>query len=78
MKTRSNEASWSESKKIWRITVQSNGVRKEFASALAGRKGKIDAERKADEWLKNGQIADRPFIILLSIFNIFSFLANFT
>ena len=31
--------------------MQTNGVRKTFTSSIPGRRGKIDAERKADIWL---------------------------
>ena len=51
---RRSEAIWIESKKYWQIKVQRNGVRKAFTSSLSGRKGKHEAEGKADEWLKNG------------------------
>ncbi len=48
------EAAWIESKAYWEIKVQKDGVRKSFRSALTGRKGKHEAEAKADHWLKNG------------------------
>lgn len=54
---RTNEASWSESDHRWRISVQKNGVRRTFVSDKAlsqrnNRKGKLQAERKADKWLE--------------------------
>lgn len=49
---RRNEAKFIESRKRWQINVQKYGVRKTFISNLKGRKGKIEAERKADKWLE--------------------------
>lgn len=51
---RTAEAIWIESKKYWQIKVQRNGVRKAFTSSTKGRKGKHEAEAKADEWLESG------------------------
>lgn len=54
-KLRSNEAKWIESAQRWRIDVQSGGVRRTFVSDIAlgrARKGKLQAERKADAWLE--------------------------
>lgn len=52
---RRNEAKWAEAKGYWRITVQQGGERKEFYSKLAGRRGKLEAEYKADIWLETRQ-----------------------
>ena len=52
MTERKNEAAWVESRKRWQINVQANGIRKTFTSSKAGKKGKIEAEHKADEWLQ--------------------------
>lgn len=54
---RTNEAYWSESDQRWHIYVQMNGVRRGFVSDKAlsqptNRKGKLQAERKADKWLE--------------------------
>lgn len=51
MSLRKNEAYWIESRQRWQINVQNDGERKTFTSSVAGRKGKIAAERKADKWL---------------------------
>lgn len=48
------EAAWIASKSYWEIKVQKDGVRKSFRSTISGRKGKHEAEAKADHWLKNG------------------------
>lgn len=48
------EAVWIESKSYWQIKVQKDGVRKAFTSSLKGRKGKHEAEARADEWLEKG------------------------
>lgn len=54
-KLRQNEASWSEKDQRWHIYVQSNGVRRHFVSSVgaSSRKGKLQAERKADKWLED-------------------------
>ena len=49
------EACWIESKDYWEIKIQRNGVRKSFRSSTPGRKGKHEAERKADKWLALGR-----------------------
>lgn len=48
------EAMWREDRQCWDIKVQKKGVRKHFTSAIKGRKGKHDAEQKADDWLERG------------------------
>ena len=48
------EAIWIESKQYWQVKVQKNGVRKGFTSTTPGRRGKHEAENKADEWLERG------------------------
>ena len=59
MNHRNNEARWSEKDKRWHIYVQSNGNRHHFASSVGmnSRKGKIEAEKKADKWLET-QLSD--------------------
>lgn len=52
MSERKNEAAWIESRSRWQINVQADGVRKTFTSSTPGKKGKIEAERKVDEWLE--------------------------
>lgn len=52
MPTRKNEATWIDSRQRWQIKVQSDGTRRTFTSSTPGRKGKIEAERKADKWLE--------------------------
>lgn len=51
LKQRRAEAIWIESENRWCVQVQANGSRRRFYSTINGRRGKIDAERKADEWL---------------------------
>lgn len=48
------EAAWIESKSYWEIKVQKDGRRKSFRSSIKGRKGKHEAESKADTWLESG------------------------
>lgn len=50
-KDRTAEARWIEKEKRWCIQVQSNGIRRRFYSSIFGTRGKVQAERKADEWL---------------------------
>ena len=51
---RRSEAIWIEKKGYWQIKVQKDGVRKGFTSSTPGRKGKHQAETKADKWLETG------------------------
>lgn len=52
---RNTEARWIESRERWQINVTGeDGERKTFVSSKPGRKGKLEAERKADEWLESG------------------------
>ena len=53
---RRSEAIWIESKGYWQIKVQKEGVRKAFTSSVKGRKGKHEAEAKADYWLEHGTV----------------------
>ena len=52
---RRSEAVWDEAKELWHIKVQNDGIRKSFYSAKAGRKGKHEAEAKADDWIASNQ-----------------------
>lgn len=54
MADRKNEARWLEKYQRWQINVQKDGARKTFYSKITGTKGKIDAEKQADKWLKEG------------------------
>lgn len=51
MKKRVNTAVWIENRKLWRINVQKDGIRKSFYSSAAGRAGQREANAKADAWL---------------------------
>lgn len=51
---RTNTAKWIESRKMWRIDVQKDGVRRSFYSSTPGRNGQREANRKADAWLDDG------------------------
>ena len=50
---RQSEAIWNEARGLWTVKVQRDGIRKQFSSAVPGRKGKRIAEGKADDWLDN-------------------------
>ena len=52
MAARKNEAFWYEPMKHWRIKVQADGERRDFYSSTPGKKGKAEAEKKADKWLE--------------------------
>ena len=54
MKQRENEAKWDEKNQRWRISVQRDGRRKSFYSSTPKSRGKAEAERKADDWIKYG------------------------
>lgn len=54
MSARTNSAAWVESAHRWQIKVQKDGKRRMFVSATPGRKGKREAEAKADAWLEAG------------------------
>lgn len=53
-KQRRAEAKWIEKENRWCIQVQSQGTRRRFYSTTVGKRGKVEAERKADEWLSLG------------------------
>lgn len=55
------EAAWIDSRSRWQINVQRDGKRKTFTSSTPGRKGKHEAEAKADGWLDAGQPDDIRF-----------------
>ena len=56
MKERTAEARWIENQSRWCCRVMVNGKRKAFYSTTAGRRGKREAERKADEWIERGAL----------------------
>lgn len=58
MSERKNEAVWIENRQRWQINVQSDGVRRTFTSSTKGKKGKIEAEKKADKWLETHLIGE--------------------
>lgn len=46
---------WVEDRKLWRVSVTKNGVRKTFSSAVPRAEGKRIVRQKAVEWLENGE-----------------------
>lgn len=60
-KSRRAEAIWIEARNRWQLNVQQDGKRKTFVSSIPGRKGKHEAEAKADDWLDAGQPDDLRF-----------------
>lgn len=67
-KIRRSEAIWIDDRSRWQINVQRDGKRKTFTSSTPGRKGKHDAESKADEWLEAGQPDDMRFDVAWGIY----------
>ena len=63
--SRSNEAVWSDKDNRWSIKVQRDGVRKSFHSSIKGKRGKIDCEQKADEWIENALSGENMKIDIL-------------
>jgi integrase len=61
MKPRTNEAQWIAAVGRWQINVQRDGRRRTFASRTPGSKGKIEAEKKADRWIEEGNAKDIRF-----------------
>jgi len=57
---RRSEAIWIESRKRWQCKVQVNGIRKMFISTIPGKRGKIEAERKADAWAPENDSKHQP------------------
>lgn len=55
---RKTEAIWIENRQRWQIKVQQDGERRTFTSSTPGRKGKVEAERKADKWLEDPTTAE--------------------
>ena len=58
---RKNEAAWVESAQRWQINVQKDGKRRTFVSSKQNsrpdcKKGKIEAEKKADKWLESATL----------------------
>ena len=60
MSTRKNDAQWMEKQQRWQIKVQRDGVRRAFYSSNPSRRGKVEAERKADQWLESGYLDKDP------------------
>lgn len=48
-----------EARQRWQINVQNDGQRRTFTSSTPGTKGKVEAERKADAWLKEPTTTER-------------------
>ena len=61
------EAIWIESGSYWLIKVQKDGIRKSITSHIKGRKGKHEAEAKADDWLAGAQ-SDLRFLKAWDLF----------
>ena len=51
-KLRTAQALWIEDRQRWQVKVQMDGERRAFTSSTPGRRGKTEAEKKADEWLE--------------------------
>lgn len=53
-KERLSEAVWSEARQHWCCRVLLDGKRRAFYSSIPGRRGKREAENKADAWVESG------------------------
>lgn len=62
---RKNEARWIEVRQRWQINIQAEGERRTFTSSTPGRKGKVEAERKADKWMENRLIGENTRVSVL-------------
>ena len=67
-KSRRSEAIWIEARNRWQLNAQRDGKRKTFTSSIPGRRGKHEAEAKADDWLDAGQPEDLRFDSAWAIF----------
>ena len=64
-KERSTEAIWNDKIQRWQIRVNVDGERRSFYSSKANgqtRKGKLEAEHKADAWLRSQTVNDRSIV----------------
>lgn len=67
---RKNEAVWIDSRQRWQINVQVEGERRTFTSSIANsqpgnKKGKIEAEKKADKWIENQLVGENTRVEIL-------------
>ena len=67
-KERRSEAIWIEQRGRWQVNVQLDGKRKTFCSSTPGRKGKHEAEAKADDWLDANAPDDMRFDAAYKLF----------
>lgn len=51
MSNRINVAKWLEKYQRWQIKVRRDGERRTFTSPVPGRKGQLECQKKADDWL---------------------------
>jgi integrase len=51
---RRSEAIWMENQQRWQIKVQKDNQRRSFYSTNPSKRGKVEAEKKADAWLESG------------------------
>ena len=65
MPVRKNEAKWVEGRQRWQINVQLDGKRHTFISSTPGAKGKVEAERKADAWMKEPTSTEKAKVSVL-------------
>lgn len=61
-KERTNEAVWLDKEERWMIQIQNNGIRRRFYSSLPGKKGKKEAEQKADDWIDGTEYVLMPIV----------------
>ena len=69
-KERLSEAYWDEKRGCWHCKVSAGGQRRSFYSSKANgntRKGKLEAERKADEWLRSTTVDEKATVKDMSV-----------
>lgn len=62
---RLSEATWDEERQRWGCRIMVRGTRRAFYSTTKGRKGKREAERKAEEWLASGTMSPKIKVLTL-------------
>lgn len=56
------EATWQDKSQRWAIKIQADGQRKSFYSSTPGKRGKAEAEHKADAWLDGERQPERTTV----------------
>lgn len=65
MSNRINVAKWLEKYRRWQIKVRRDGERRTFTSPVPGRKGQLECQKKADDWLNRSIVSSTIRVIVL-------------